>query len=365
MRNPDPRARAILHVIQHLETGGEETLTVNLVAALAAARPAERHVLATLLGGPLAVTAEAMGVEVVSIAGRTKLGRLRALAALIGKLEPELIHARLSSAGFWCRVAARLAGYPGPVVQAHGGATYISPGLKRRTMEGLFASRVARHLCVSQSVADHLVAHGHPRDSLTVIANGIPLGGVAVRDEARPMADPPRLVCVGRLSPEKGQDILVEAFGREDCGAATLDLLGDGPLRPKIAARVAERGLGNRVRLLGTVPDVGARLKDYDGFVLPSLTEGLSLALLEAMAAGLPVVATAVGETPRVLNGAGVLVPPGDAAALAAGIATLVADPNALGRAANARRRVRRDHGIAATAAGYAEVFDRIIGARR
>ena len=365
MRHPDPRARVILHVIQHLETGGEETLTVNLVAALAAARPSERHVLAALLGGSLAAAAERMGVEVAVIEGRTKLGRLRALTALIRKLDPALIHARLSSAGFWCRVAARFAGYRGPVVQAHGGATYISPGLKRRAMEGLFASRVVRHLCVSQSVAEHLVAHGHPRESLTVIANGIPLGGVAMRDATRPMADPPRLACVGRLSPEKGQDILVEAFGREACGAATLDFLGDGPLRAKVAAGVAERGLGNRVRLLGMVANVGARLKDYDGFVLPSLTEGLSLALLEAMAAGLPVVATAVGETPKILNGDGVLVPPGDASALAAGIAAMVADPAALGRAANARRRIRRDHGIAITAAGYAEVFDLIIGARR
>lgn len=363
MTQPEPRL--ILHVIQHLETGGEETLTVNLVAALAAARPSERHVLATLLGGSLVASAEAMGVDVIVLAARTKLGRLLALVALIRRLNPALIHARLSSAGFWCRVASRLAGYSGPVVQAHGGATYIAPGLKRRAMEGLFASRVVRHLCVSQSVADHLVAHGHPPGTLTVIANGIPLGGVAVRDDARPMADPPRLACVGRLSPEKGQDILVEAIGLWRGGTVTLDLLGDGPLRPRIQARVAERGLGNRVRLLGMVGDVGARLQEYDGFVLPSLTEGLSLALLEAMAAGLPVVATAVGETPKVLGRDGILVPPGDAPALAAGIAAMIADPAALGRAANARRRVRRDHGIAATAAGYADVFDRIIGAAR
>jgi glycosyltransferase involved in cell wall biosynthesis len=363
MNHPDPRV--ILHVIQHLETGGEETLAVNLVAALAAARPSERHVLATLLGGSLGSVAEAMGVEVVVLAGRTKLGRLVALVALIRRLRPALIHARLSSAGFWCRIAARLAGYEGPLVQAHGGATYIAPGLKRRAMEGLFASKVTRHLCVSQSVADHLVAHGHPADTLTVIANGIPLSGIAARDETRPMADPPRLACVGRLSPEKGQDILVEAIGLWTSGAVTLDFLGDGPLRPRIAARVAERNLGKRVRMLGTVGDVGVRLQDYDGFVLPSLTEGLSLALLEAMAAGLPVVATAVGETPKTLGTDGILVPPGDAPALAAGIAAMVADSASLHRAANARRRVRRDHGIAATAAGYAEVFDRIIGAGR
>ncbi|SDE31970.1 Glycosyltransferase involved in cell wall bisynthesis [Rhodospira trueperi] len=326
------------------------------------ARSEERyqHVLVTLMGGELLTPIQAAGVDVVSLANRSKLGRVIALAGLVRRLRPALIHARLSSAGLWSRLATALAGYRGPFLQAHGGETYRGHGLKRRLMERFRAGAISRHVCVSRSVADHLLAHGHRRDDLVIIPNGITMAGIEGRD-ARPMADPPRFVCVGRLSEEKGQDVLVAAMAHlRDSGIAVrLDLVGDGPLRPQVEALISDHGLGGQIGLLGMRNDVGRLLATYDGFILPSLTEGLSLALLEGMAAGLPVVATAVGETPLVVGDDGWLVPPRDPAALADALAAVVGAPDAaLAKAADGQARVRQTFTMDAMADRYLNLID-------
>lgn len=355
--------RTVLHVIQHLDLGGEEVLLVGLVAALSRMRPEERHVLVPILGGELVATARANGVEVAEVAGGGRLRRLLSLARLIRRLDPAVIHARLSSAGFWSRIAARMARARGMRVQAHGGATFYGAGRRRRLMEAAFSGDVAVHICVSDSVADHLVAHGGDSQRIVVIPNGVDFSRIPPRPIGPP-AHPPRLVCVGRLSPEKGQDVLLAAFSRyvAEGGEAALDLIGDGVLRPRLEAMIAEAGLGDRVHLRGSLANAGARLAGYDGFILPSHTEGLSLALLEAMGAGLPVVATAVGETPAVLGMDGVLVPPDDAEALSRAIGAIVSAPDAAVHAARARERVRADYGIETMAARYAACFETLTG---
>jgi phosphatidylinositol alpha-1,6-mannosyltransferase len=145
---------------------------------------------------------------------------------------------------------------------------------------------------------------------------------------------PLRLVTVARLSPEKGlADLLAAvallvAAGRP----VTLTVAGSGPDRERLAALVAELGLGDRVRFAGFVPHgpaIVALLDAGDVFVLPSRSEGLPHSLVEAMARGLPVVATAVGGIPELLgDGSGVVVGVGDAPALAEAIGTLHADPS-------------------------------------
>jgi glycosyltransferase involved in cell wall biosynthesis len=176
-----------------------------------------------------------------------------------------------------------------------------------------------------------------------VIRNAIDAGRAEAPDcdpagRARLLAlfpEPPRLVvgAAGRLSPEKGYGVLVEAAASvaRDIPDVGFVHFGDGPLRAELARRVADLGLEGRFRFAGFRTDLHRALPHLDLFVQPSFTEGLPVVVLEAFAAGLPVVATAVGGTPEVVADGenGRLVPPGDPRALALRVAETLADAGA------------------------------------
>jgi glycosyltransferase involved in cell wall biosynthesis len=190
-------------------------------------------------------------------------------------------------------------------------------------------------VAVSTQLDRELAAAGIDRRVL--IENGISLDpprDPACRDRLRAsLGVPPDghlVLSVGRLDAWKGYDLLLDAFA--SCAAelptARLLIAGDGDLRDDLAARSRRLGIESRVTLPGYREDVPAILAAADLFVISSRKEGLPMVLLEAMAAGLAVVATAVGEIPKVLGeGAGSVVPPGDAEALAAEIARLLQSP--------------------------------------
>jgi len=153
---------------------------------------------------------------------------------------------------------------------------------------------------------------------------------------------------VGRLDPVKEQITLLEAFARLGSADPVLVVAGDGPCRDDLHKRAATLGLGDRVRFLGERHDVPDVLRALDVFVLPSIAEGISNTILEAMATGLPVVATRVGGNPElVVDGVtGRLVPRQNADALAEAVGEYLRDPS---------RRI--DHGAQARARAT-EVFD-------
>lgn len=158
----------------------------------------------------------------------------------------------------------------------------------------------------------------------------------------------PVIGTVGRLEPRKGTATLIAALaalrdaGRRDVTAL---IVGDGPLRAELAADAERRGIASQVRLLGDRADVRDVLAALDVFVLPSRTEGMSNALLEAMSMALPVVATAVGGTPEVVadGRSGLLVPADDAAAMARAIDRVLAEPAFAATLGGAARRVVED----------------------
>jgi glycosyltransferase involved in cell wall biosynthesis len=150
---------------------------------------------------------------------------------------------------------------------------------------------------------------------------------------------------IGRLAEKKGQRDLLEAAARvfEHTPTARLCLVGDGPLRASVEARASELGIRDRVDFLGTMPDGVRKLADFDVFVLPSHMEGMSNGLLEAHAAGLPVVATDVGGNAEVTRDGetGLVVPPRDPLALGDAILRMMKDPGrARARAAAGRERI-------------------------
>jgi glycosyltransferase involved in cell wall biosynthesis len=156
---------------------------------------------------------------------------------------------------------------------------------------------------------------------------------------------------VGRLSPEKAPEVLLRAVRGT---GLTLLVAGEGPLRDVLEAE-ADAG---QVRFLGFLPDVASVLAAADVLALPSRTEGLPMAALEAMAAGLPVVASAVGSLPEVLaDGAGVLVPPGDVSALRRALERLSSPKVRAAVGAEGRRRVESRYAATTMARRYRELL--------
>ena len=202
------------------------------------------------------------------------------------------------------------------------------------------------------------VAHGERRAGLrartcragrtVVIHNGIALD--RPRRPSRSAAGPVTLLSVGRLRAPKDFRTLLHAMAALDRGTARLRIAGDGPDRAELEHEIARLGLGSVVELLGTRDDVDELLAGADVFVLSSASEGLPMSVLEAMAAGLPVVASAVGGVPELVRDGetGALVPPGDSAALASALRTIVADPALRERLGEAgRRRAEQEFSLA------------------
>ena len=220
---------------------------------------------------------------------------------------------------------------------------------------------------ISPAISAELVAAGYDRAKIRMLPNGVPIPA----EPWRPRPDwrtAPRAAFVGRLAPEKGLDVLIDAWPivRARHPDARLVLIGEGPMRPELERQVDRLGLRGAVDLPGASSDPGEALRDSDLFVLPSREEGMSMALLEAMALAVPSVATAIpGNLGLIADGLhGRLAPPGDPEALAAAILDQWADPG-LARprtmAGASRLRVEAEFSIGAVARRHLDLFRSLI----
>jgi len=244
-----------------------------------------------------------------------------------------LAHSHEFSMAVYGAWAARRAGIP-HLFTMHGGR-YYAERLRRR-----IALRVAATLSDSVVAVSHILAQHLRRDMwlsadrVVTIPNGVrqmPVAQSSLREELGLTAADQLVVAVGNLYPVKGHSYLLEALALLGARFPRLHvaIAGRGELADPLLAQARRLQVTRRFHLLGLRSDIGNVLAASDFFVLPSLSEGVPLALLEAMLAVRPIVATAVGEVPTVLDGgrAGVLVPPGDAAAIASALGTLLCDP--------------------------------------
>ncbi len=211
-----------------------------------------------------------------------------------------------------------------------------------RHVERALTRRAGRVVAITHSLARFLVDRvGLPRDKVTTIHYGLDeLPGAWGRNAPAPVAEDARvLLAVCRLEPQKGVEVAVRALARvrERHPSAELVVLGEGPERQALERLAAE--LEVPVHLPGRVPDVAEWLRRADLLVHPARWEGFGLALLEAMLASLPVVATAVSSIPEIVvnEETGLLVPPDDPAALAGAIAAVLDDPREYGVAGRER----------------------------
>ena len=315
----------IVHIIHDMEVGGAQRQVLNLFRAVDRSRFDMRLVCLGRKGAfGEALEAEGFLVEALGKSARADLPMLGRLAGLLRAWRPDIVHCTIYTANLWGRVAAMLARVP--VRIAHEQSTVSLERWHRRWVDNLLSLWTHRVLVVSEDLRRRVIAEEHlvPR-RVEVLHNAIDVA--AIRDAAtQPAPDLPgeagfRVGVVGRIEPRKDHLTLVRAAAlvRERVPRATFLLAGDGPDRGVIESEIARLGLQDGFILLGERSDVPRLLHAFDVYALSSVTEGLSLSILEAMAAGLPVVATRVGGNPELLDEgrAGRLAPPGDADALA------------------------------------------------
>lgn len=356
----------VLHVIEHMHLGGRETALARLVRRLDRTR--FTPIVATFLPGDLGDALAAEGIPVVRLDVRPKHRRVGALERLIHERGVDLVHTHMFSAGTYGRAAAIAAGVRG-IVHTHATLSFRERPWKTYLPEAAFTAFTDRVICVSRAVRDHL-ARFLPmfKDRLVVIPNGLAID-VFGRPTGAPRGfhAPPRIVGVGRLEPVKGFDVLIRALGELERAGVEFRarLVGDGSERARLEALVASLGIGGRVEFLGHRHDVSAILAEADLYVAPSHREGLSNAVLEAMGAALPIVATRVGGNPELLEPIGVLVPPADPSAMAEALRRTLADPIAArARGDAARVEIERSYTLTGVVRRHEDLYDELLARR-
>lgn len=370
----------VAHIIHHLGTGGMENGLVNLISHMPPER--YRHLIICLKGFDAFRQRLPADVEVIALNKRegNDINMLVRLYRLLRERRPDIVHTR-NLATLECQLVATLAGARARVHGEHGRDIYDLDGSNRkyRLLRRLMRPFIKRYIAVSADLAGWLRdAIGINPARLSQIYNGV--------DSARfaPPAAPSRAILpagfatvddivigsVGRFAPVKGYIHLAEAFvdlvRRHPSAALKLVLIGDGSERAACEAVVARAGLSDRVWFAGDRSDVPVLMRAFDLFVLPSLGEGISNTILEAMATGLPIVATNVGGNPELVSkDNGILVPAADSGALANALAQYAGDA-ALRRAHGSASRtiVETRFSMQAMVQGYLGVYDHLTGVK-
>jgi glycosyltransferase involved in cell wall biosynthesis len=351
---PGGAERALAHLATQLQASGH----YNLVCLPAAGEG--------WLGRELA--GSGVAIEPIHLVGVPTRQSVRELVQAFRRHRVEVAHSHeftMAVSGAWAARAARI-----PHVITMHGSRYYAERWRRRLALRAAVALSGQIVTVSRSLGDAL---SHDlwirRARVATIPNGVPRvppGSPTLRHELQLAPTDRLLLAVGNLYPVKGHLHLLEAVALLTARYPTahLAIAGRGALEPALRARAMELAIARRVHLLGLRSDVPDLLAAADVYVLPSLSEGLPLSLLEAMFAGCPVVASAVGDVPDALAAgeAGLLVEPGDAAALAAAIARLLEDPSRarlLGTRAGLRAAAQ--YGVSEMVARYTALYCQLL----
>jgi len=375
----------ILHVINSFDIGGNERFLVELLRRLDPAE-FEQSVCVPDRGRDytfdLKQICESLGVpiHVVEARGNLDRGIGRRLRALMAAGRYDVVHTHLVLSQFWGRraaIAARrgAAARIGRIISSEQNAYRFKVWPPFRWIEQRLTRSTETVIACSEHVREHLVRRvGLPREKVALVYNGVdtdlfspPQGAadpvrVAVREELAVGPGEKLIGTVGHLNRQKGHDVLIAALAdvvrREP--AARLVIAGRGPLRRRLEALAARHGVEGKVVFAGMVGEVARFLKGLDVFAFPSRWEGFGIALTEAMATGLPVVASATGGIKEIVEDgvSGRLVPPEDKKALAEGLARLLHEPELARRLAEGGlKRVRETFSLERTVAAMAAIY--------
>lgn len=343
----------LLWLFDSLGAGGAESLAVTFARSV---DPAAYRLTVAALSGAAGVHAERLradGVQVVDLLARSLRDRtaFRRLLQLVRKEQIDLIHAHLTYSSIWSALVTRSTGVPSlaslhvapsATRALHDSLRHrISVGLRDRLMIFMMNRWSTGVIAVSAALREDYVARGLKKEKVTVVHNGVDLDRFRrPRQESRAQlarefaltSERPIVATVSVLRPRKGVEVLLEAI-RTIPGADFL-IIGDGSERERWTALAESLGVSSRIRWAGYRTDVDALLAGCDLFVHPSLDDAFPTVLLEAMGAGLPVIASRVGGIPEIVDEGltGWLVAPGDAPALSAGIRRVLADQQVMHR---------------------------------
>lgn len=362
----------VLHVINSLAAGGAERLLADLAPRLAA-----RGVTCVVLCLDVRRDAFSAGLEAAGVRVRgARAGganpyapaRLLDVLAAIREEKPDIVHAHLAPSFHWCAAASLAARGPAFLATEHAVANRRMALAFARPIERWCHGRYARIACVSAEAAASLRSWlGIEAERLAVIPNGVdyqrcsaatlPAADLAAWASGRRL-----IIMTARLVPAKDHRTALKILSLlpEDYAMA---FVGDGPLRDELAAAAAELGLSERCRFLGSRGDVLALLACGQAYLQSSREEGFGIACLEAMAAGLPVAASAAGGLKPLVEGAGLLFPVGDAAGGAAALRRLCEEPAARSATVAAGRQRAEAHSMDRVADAYAELYAATRGA--
>jgi glycosyltransferase involved in cell wall biosynthesis len=356
----------IAHVISTRGVGGAERIVAALVPGGRAAGW-EQLVLNPFSGegskafAALCEPVRHEGHPCPSVAGLPRVRRW--LKAQLDDFEPDIVHVLLFPALVVTASIARREGSARLLTQVydHSLRTQSHSWAKLR-VDRWAARRFDKIVAISDSVRDYLVnEQGHPESKVVRISPGW-------EGTPRPPAPDdsrPTVVCIAKFRPEKGHTVLLAAFERvrREIPNARLVLVGDGELEAELRALVADRGMAGSVTFTGAVEEVWPVLAGAHIFALSSLSEAFGIAVVEAMAAGLPVVVPAVGGLPELLQpeGCGELFPPGDDVALADVLVRLLRSPELRDRMGAAGRRAAEPLRMESTVARYLALYDEVL----
>lgn len=378
----DPRP-LVLDLVYRFDTGGLENGVVNLINH----GRRYRHAVVALTEAAPAFCQRVQRPDVPFFSLHKPPGHgaklYPRLVQLFRELKPDVLHSR-NLAALECQVAAWWAGVPVRVHGEHGRDVDDPDGtrLRYQLTRRLYRPFVHHYVALSGDLAGYLRDRvGVPAHRLSHICNGVDdqrfqpaVSGRAPLDGS-PFNDPHLFVVgtVGRMAAIKAQTFLVEGFiAALQAQPALADrlrlvLVGNGPLRADCAQRLQAAGLDHLAWLAGERADVPNVMRSLDCFVLPSQAEGISNTILEAMATGLPVLATRVGGNPELVQDGvtGALVTFGDVSALAGRLQQWATDPaqaSAMGQAG--RQRVEREFSLHAMVDRYETLYDRLLAQR-
>jgi glycosyltransferase involved in cell wall biosynthesis len=353
-------------LIDALITGGAERVAVDVACALDRSR-FEPVVLVTRYSGPLERHLTEARIPVVVLDRRRGFSPRKLARAVRLTRSSDLLHAHKLAGSAWGSIISRAAGRP---LVAHEHIWFGDESRLRRLLYRYVIGPTAKRIvCVSDVVADSVVADGAPRDRVVTIPNGVDVAAPLPRERARELLgigeDDVVVGIVARLRPQKRHEALLEAAAELHSRGLRFGvcIVGDGPRRAELETLAATLGVAELVTFAGEHEEAARLQSAFDVAVMCSSAEGMPLSGLEAMAAGVPLVATAVSALPQLLaDGAGVLVEPDDNVALADAIEQLLADPErarAIGE--QGRRRVQSDYSFKGMMRALEETFDDVL----
>jgi glycosyltransferase involved in cell wall biosynthesis len=326
-----PDRMRIIYVVNNLVIGGAERHLTRLLGALYSSDQWDVSVYCLERKGPYLKTMEAMGIEVVGPStpwsARRVPSALLALYRYLRQERPLIVHAYLIEAGVLGAMAARLARVPFVLTCRRYVHAFRGQQFRRyRVMTAIMDRCSDVVIAVCEAACEQAIHEGTPAEKVIVVENSVPLTR-EVPPRGNLFNGDPVIGSVGSLHVRKGYRYLIEAtpLVLTELPEARFVLVGGGPERPRLEQLAAELGVAGRVQFLGQRTDISDLLPGFDVFVLPSITEGMPNAVLEAMAAGIPVVASRVGGVPEIVQDGetGLLVEPESPSDLACSLVRL------------------------------------------